>query len=235
MHRDLRDNSTLHSPSVPRISMSLFESIHQALPQTQCQRCGYDDCAAYAHAIADQQVPINRCPPGGAEGVQRLARITGQPVQALDEGCGAEGPRHIAWIDENWCIGCTLCIAACPTDAIVGANKAMHTVIEAECTGCELCIPVCPVDCIQLANVTGEATGWAAWSSPQAEHALQRYDVHQQRLARRDTQQAEARVRKAEQHQAHLVEDTKPAQASEMERRQAVIAAALAKARQRQR
>ena len=215
--------------------MSLFESIHQALPQTQCQRCGYDDCAAYAHAIADQQVPINRCPPGGAEGVQRLAAITGQPVQALDEDCGAEGPRHIAWIDENWCIGCTLCIAACPTDAIVGANKAMHTVIEAECTGCELCIPVCPVDCIQLANVTGDATGWAAWSAPQAEHALQRYGIHQQRLTRRDAQQAQARVAKAEQHQAHLAEDTKPAGASEMERRQSVIAAALAKARQRQR
>ena len=215
--------------------MSLFESIHQALPQTQCQRCGYADCAAYAHAIADQQAPINRCPPGGAEGVQRLARITGQPVQALDEGCGTEGPRSIAWIDENWCIGCTLCIAACPTDAIVGANKAMHTVIEAECTGCELCIPVCPVDCIQLSNVTGNATGWAAWSAPQAHHALQRYDIHLQRLTHRDARQAQARVHKAQQHQAHLAEDTKPADATEMDRRQSVIAAALAKARQRQR
>jgi electron transport complex protein RnfB len=215
--------------------MSLFESIHQALPQTQCQRCGYDDCAAYARAIADQQAPINRCPPGGAEGVQRLARITGQAVLPLDDSCGQEGPRSIAWIDENWCIGCTLCIAACPTDAIVGANKAMHTVIEAECTGCELCIPVCPVDCIQLSNVTGDATGWSAWSAPQAGHALQRYELHQLRLTRRDTQQAQARLEKAQAHQAKLAEDTKPAEASELARRQSVIAAALAKARARQR
>ncbi len=210
----------------------LFESIHQALPQTQCQRCGYQDCAAYAHAMADGQAPINRCPPGGDEGVARLAHITGQPKLPLDPTCGNEGPRTVAWIDENWCIGCTLCISACPTDAILGANKAMHTVIEAECTGCELCIPLCPVDCIQLDNVSGEATGWAAWSGAQANHALARYQVHQLRQVTSAHVKSAARVAKAEQHLVHLTTGTKPAAASEMARRKAVIAAALAKARE---
>ena len=105
-----------------------------ALPQTQCQRCGYPDCAAYAQAIADGQAAINQCPPGGAEGVQRLAALTGQPALPLNPEHGAEGPRHVAWIDEAWCIGCTLCIKACPVDCIVGGNKRMHTVIDDWCT-----------------------------------------------------------------------------------------------------
>ena len=147
-----------------------------ALPQTQCQRCGYPDCAAYAQAIADGQAAINQCPPGGAEGVQRLAALTGQPALPLNPEHGAEGPRHVAWIDEAWCIGCTLCIKACPVDCIVGGNKRMHTVIEAQCTGCELCIPACPVDCIALENVTGTRTGWAAWSAADADSARERYE-----------------------------------------------------------
>ena len=105
--------------------------------------------------------PINQCPPGGAEGIARLAALTGQPALPLNPDHGAEGPRSVAVIDEAWCIGCTLCIKACPTDAILGSNKLMHTVIEPHCTGCELCIPVCPVDCIALENVTGARTGWA--------------------------------------------------------------------------
>lgn len=157
---------------------SKANQIFAALPQTQCTRCGYADCQAYADAIAHEGAAINQCSPGGAEGIARLSQITGQVVQALNPENGIEGPRSVAFIDENWCIGCTLCIDVCPTDAIIGSNKLMHTVIEPHCTGCELCIPVCPVDCIELENVTGARTGWAAWSQQEANHALKRYTIH---------------------------------------------------------
>lgn len=143
---------------------ALADRILAALPQTQCTRCGFPDCAAYAQAIADGDAAINQCPPGGQQGIVQLAAITGQPVLPLNPANGQETPRAVAFIDEAWCIGCTLCIKACPVDAIVGSNKLMHTVIEPYCTGCELCIPVCPVDCIVLENVTADATGWDAWS-----------------------------------------------------------------------
>lgn len=152
------------------------------LPQTQCTRCGYPDCAAYAQAISNSEANINRCPPGGQEGIERLARLTGQMALALDPEYGLEGPRHMAWIDEAWCIGCTLCIDACPVDAIVGTHKLMHTVVESECTGCELCIPVCPVDCIQLENATPHQTAWSAWSQEQAQRAKSRYGQKLSRL-----------------------------------------------------
>ena len=152
--------------------------IHAVLPQTQCTRCGYPDCMAYAEAIGQSDAAINQCPPGGAEGVVRLADITGRPFLPLNPANGLETPRTVAVIDEAWCIGCTLCLPVCPTDAILGSNKMMHTVIEQHCTGCELCIAVCPVDCISLENVTGELTGWAAWSQIQADQALERYAFH---------------------------------------------------------
>ncbi|HWI80107.1 MAG TPA: electron transport complex subunit RsxB [Ramlibacter sp.] len=158
--------------------------IHAALPQTQCTRCGFADCAGYAQAIAAGEAGINQCPPGGAEGVARLADLTGRPALPLNPANGVEGPRAVAVIDEAWCIGCTLCIDACPTDAILGSNKLMHTVVERYCTGCELCVPVCPVDCIAMENATAERTGWRAWSPAQAAQALQRYEVRLQRLAR---------------------------------------------------
>lgn len=161
----------------------LAARIDAALPQTQCTRCGYPDCAAYAQAVAHEGAPINRCPPGGAEGVARLAALTGLPALPLDPACGLEAPRTIAVIDENWCIGCTLCIQACPTDAILGTHKHMHTVIAPHCTGCELCIPVCPVDCIVLENASGTATGWSAWSAEQAGHARARHAIHRLRTA----------------------------------------------------
>lgn len=160
-------------PTLPQAALAA--SLLDALPQTQCTRCGYPDCAAYAQAIASGQAGINQCPPGGAEGVRRLAALTGLPVQPLNPEHGAEGPRHIAWVDENACIGCTLCAQACPVDCIIGGPKRMHTVIEPQCTGCELCVPACPVDCIHLANVSGTHTGWAAWSQPQAIAARQRH------------------------------------------------------------
>ena len=133
--------------------IALADRINDALPQTQCTRCGFPDCKAYAQAIALDNVPINQCPPGGLEGVTILSKITGRPVLPLNPDNGTEGPMTVAVIDEAWCIGCTLCLKVCPTDAILGSNKVMHTVIEAACTGCDLCLPVCPVDCLSLIHI----------------------------------------------------------------------------------
>ncbi|MEO6408519.1 MAG: RnfABCDGE type electron transport complex subunit B [Burkholderiaceae bacterium] len=155
-----------------------------ALPQTQCTRCGYPDCRAYAVAMANGQADINRCPPGGAEGIARLSALTGRRARPLAVECGNEAPRRLALIDEDWCIGCTLCLDACPVDCIVGASKSMHTVIESECTGCELCIPVCPVDCISLVPATPGRTGWQAWGPAQANAARSRYAWHRERTER---------------------------------------------------
>ncbi len=157
----------------------LAERIHSALPQTQCTRCGYPDCLAYAQALAGREAEINQCPPGGADGIARLAALTGRPELPLNPANGVEAPRTVAVIDEAWCIGCTLCLPVCPTDAILGSNKQMHAVIEPYCTGCELCVAVCPVDCISLEPITAERTGWQAWSEQQADEALDRYRFHQ--------------------------------------------------------
>ena len=162
----------------------LVEALDGALPQTQCTRCGYPDCRRYAQAIAAGEAEINQCPPGGDEGIARLAALTGRPALPLNPVNGIEAPRQLAVIDEAWCIGCTLCLKACPADAIVGGPKGMHTVIESQCTGCELCLPPCPVDCISLVPVTGTRTGWSAWSAPQATEARERYEWHAQRLQR---------------------------------------------------
>jgi electron transport complex protein RnfB len=207
--------------------------ILDALPQTQCTRCGYPDCAAYAQAIADGKAAINQCPPGGAEGVARLAALTGLPVQALNPEFGNEGPMTVAVIDEDWCIGCTLCLKVCPTDAILGANKRMHTVIEPYCTGCELCIPVCPVDCIRMENVSGERTGWAAWSAQQADTARQRYDFHVLRLQRDEAENALRLEAKAQAKLADLPAHSQHTDPAVLDRKRAVIEAALARARAR--
>jgi len=164
--------------------VSVIARILDALPQTQCTRCGYPDCLHYAQAIDNGEADINQCPPGGMEGVVRLANITGKTVRPLNPQHGNEGPRTLAIIDEDWCIGCTLCIEACPTDAIIGSNKRMHTVIEPYCTGCELCIPVCPVDCIALEPVDATRTGWQAWSQASADEARARYAAKQARQVR---------------------------------------------------
>jgi Na+-translocating ferredoxin:NAD+ oxidoreductase subunit B len=168
-------DSDATNPSSQRQDIRV-QAIHALLPQTQCQRCGYEDCLSYAQAIATEGVAINRCPPGGAEGLHRLSQLTGQAVGPLDESCGQAQERTLAFIDEDWCIGCTLCIKACPVDAIVGSSKTMHTVIESVCTGCELCIPVCPVDCIEIEITTPGRTGWQAWDQRQADAALERYE-----------------------------------------------------------
>lgn len=209
----------------------LAARLHAALPQTQCTRCGYPDCAGYAQAIAAGEAGINQCPPGGAEGILRLADLTGRTPVALDPDIGVEGPRQMAVIDEDWCIGCTLCLDACPTDAIVGGNKRMHTVVERYCTGCELCVPVCPVDCISLENITGERTGWQAWSQAQAAEALARYEARNARKQREAVENDERLEQKALAKLADLPAHTHDAQGAELARKKSVIEAALARAR----
>ena len=206
---------------------TLAHRINAALPQTQCTRCGYPDCAAYAEAIAGGQARINQCPPGGFDGILRLAAITGQPAAPLNPANGLEGARNVAVIDEAWCIGCTLCLPVCPTDAILGSNKMMHTVIESACTGCELCVAVCPVDCISLENVTGERTGWDAWSRQEADMARSRYEFHissQQNHLVCDSDSLK-----------NIPKDSSPAHAAGLQqfadKKRAAIDAALAKAR----
>lgn len=213
---------------------SLIQAIDAALPQTQCTRCGYPDCHSYAVAVAQDQAGINQCPPGGQAGIERLAAITGQTVSPLNAEHGTEGPMTVALIDENWCIGCTLCIKVCPTDAIVGSNKRMHTVLPQYCTGCDLCLPVCPVDCISMHNVSGEQTGWAGWSPQQAAQARQRYDARQTRLGREQAATQARNLAKAEDKLAHLAEHSKHTEPEVLDRKRALIEAALAKARARQ-
>lgn len=135
----------------------LVEKIDAILPQTQCGQCGYPGCRPYAEAISRGEADINLCPPGGAEGVRRLADLLGREVTPLS---AEEKPKQVAIIDEQRCIGCTLCIQACPVDAIVGAPKQMHTVVESLCTGCELCVKPCPVECIRMEAVGESIETW---------------------------------------------------------------------------
>ncbi len=208
--------------------------IEAALPQTQCTRCGYLDCRAYAEAVAIGVAGINQCPPGGAQCIARLAAITGRPALPLDPVHGIEGPRLLAVIDEAWCIGCTLCITACPVDCIVGAPKQMHLVVAEQCTGCELCLTACPVDCISLVNVSSNASGWAAWSEAAADTAADRYQFHQQRQLR-DKQDNDARLfALAQAKLVNLAAASSITEPAELDRKHSMIAAAIARARAKQ-
>lgn len=148
-----------------RGSHDLAARIDRLLPQTQCGRCLYAGCRPYAEAIARGEARINRCPPGGAATIARLAQMLGVEPMALDPLHGAEAPASVVIIDEEACIGCTKCIQACPVDAIIGAARQMHTVIAAECTGCELCVPPCPVDCIAVVPAPPSPRAWR-WPAP---------------------------------------------------------------------
>jgi Na+-translocating ferredoxin:NAD+ oxidoreductase subunit B len=191
---------------------TLVDRINALLPQTQCTKCGYDGCKPYAQAIAEGQADINRCPPGSDIGVAKLSALLNIPAKPIDPQCGSPGPRQIAVINEEHCIGCTLCLAACPVDAIMGANKRMHTVIQDWCTGCDLCLPPCPVDCIDLIALPGNPP----WTEHDAALARERFE---RREARLDFSHTEAM--------------RSPPEQSSLHDKHSHIAAALAKARAR--
>jgi electron transport complex protein RnfB len=223
----------LKSPVPSSAAKSLADQIEDLLPQTQCTKCGYPACRPYAEAVAEGRAGYNQCPPGGAEGVARLAALLGKPVIPLNPVNGVERPRPVAVIDESLCIGCTLCIQACPVDAIVGAAKQMHTVVAELCTGCDLCVAPCPVDCIAMVDVTLGRTGWDAWSQPQADAARERHAFRTFRL-RREKEENDARLAakaaaklKAVEAESTLTPEEKAAQ----ERKKAIIQAAMERAR----
>jgi Na+-translocating ferredoxin:NAD+ oxidoreductase subunit B len=190
---------------------ALVESINALLPQTQCRRCGEDGCEPYAQAIAGGRAPIDRCPPGGPATIAALAELLHVPVLPPDASRGATESLAIAFIDEATCIGCTLCLRDCPTDAIVGAAKLMHTVLVDHCTGCGLCLPPCPVDCITLPAAGRD------WTVTDADRARERYDARSKRLSRKSSALAPASI----------------AATSSRNERRAAVAAALARARAR--
>ena len=212
---------------------SLADQIEDLLPQTQCTKCGYAGCRPYAQAIADGAADINQCPPGGVEGVRRLAALTGRAVVPINPANGIERPRPVAFIDEALCIGCTLCIQACPVDAILGAAKQMHSILPSLCTGCDLCVAPCPVDCISMLPVTGERTGWDAWPQEQANAARARHDFRTVRLQReRDENDARLAAKAVAKMKEVTAEATNtPEELAEKERKRAIIAAAMERAR----
>jgi len=219
---------------VPNVTdrVTLADRIEDLLPQTQCTKCGYDGCRPYAEAVARGEANYNQCPPGGAQGIARLAALLGKPMIPLNPANGEERARPLAVIDETLCIGCTLCMQACPVDAIVGAAKQMHTVVAELCTGCDLCVPPCPVDCIEMVPVTGERTGWEAWSPAQADAARVRHDRRNARLAReREAAEARAAARRAEAAAHSKARETQGAAPDEAANKRAIIQAALERAR----
>jgi electron transport complex protein RnfB len=226
-------SSSSPSPVPVPPSPSLADRIEALLPQTQCTKCGYPACRPYAEAIADGSASYNQCPPGGQEGVARLAQLLQKPVIPLNPANGVERPRPLAVIDEAACIGCTLCIQACPVDAIAGAAKQMHTVINDLCTGCDLCVPPCPVDCITMVDISGSRTGWDAWTQQQADEARARHDFRSFRLAREKQENDERLAAKAaEKLKAVAAESAAtPEQQAEQQRKKAIIQAAIERAR----
>lgn len=206
---------------------SLADSLDDLLPQTQCTQCGFAGCRPYAEAMAAGTTEINRCSPGGQAGVAALALATGRPEIPLDLSRGTPGPLLLAVIDESLCIGCTLCIRACPTDAIVGASKRMHSVLADWCTGCELCIPPCPMDCIRM-----EPAG-RDWTRADAELARARHQARAERLLR-DKAEHDARLAShAVDAPVAQAENTPAAAAPAPDAKLAMIQAAMERARAR--
>jgi len=215
------------------VTKTLADQLEDLLPQTQCTKCGYPACRPYAEAMASGEADINQCPPGGTEGVRRLAAATGRVVIPINPANGLERPRPVAFIDEALCIGCTLCIQACPVDAIMGAAKQMHTILPSLCTGCDLCVAPCPVDCIAMVPVTDERTGWDAWTQEQADAARSRHDFREARLRReRDENDARLAAKAVQKMREVTAEATNtPEELAEKERKRAIIAAAMERAR----
>jgi electron transport complex protein RnfB len=207
---------------------SLADRIDALLPQTQCTKCGFDGCRPYADAIAGGRTAINRCPPGGAAGIAKLAVLTERPPLPLDPVHGVEQPLRVAVIDESLCIGCTLCIQACPVDAIIGAARRMHSVIARWCNGCDLCIAPCPMDCIAMVPVPPPRT----WSGDDARQSRERYLARKARLVHerveRDQRLAARALAKLDELEQRT--DLAPDEAA---RKQAVVRAAIERARAR--
>jgi len=187
---------------------TLTAQIDELLPQTQCTKCGYSACLPYAEAIAAGAADINQCPPGGAAGIAKLAALLQRDAKPLNPANGMQRRRTVALIDEARCIGCTLCIQACPVDAIVGAAKCMHTVIAELCTGCDLCVPPCPVDCIAMLPVP---QAQAPWTRDMAGTARARFEFRSVRLARDAAERAERLARKAQETLEQPMPDAKKA------------------------
>ena len=227
----MHDNGVFAIPA-SAVTKSLADILEDLLPQTQCTKCGYPACRPYAEAIAAGEADINQCPPGGIEGVRRLAGATGRTVIPINPVNGVERPRPVAWIDESLCIGCTLCIQACPVDAILGASKQMHTILPDLCTGCDLCVAPCPVDCISMSPVT-ETTGWAAWSQQDADAARARHDFRTGRLERERLENDARLAAKAVQKMRDVTAESTntPEELAEKERKRAIIAAAIERAK----
>lgn len=207
--------------------LTLADRIDALLPQTQCTKCGYDGCQPYAQAIADGAAPINRCPPGGDEGIAALATLLNTATLALDQSRGAPGPLLVARIDEAHCIGCMLCIRACPVDAIVGANKRMHTVLTDWCTGCDLCVAPCPVDCIDMVPAD------RAWTPADAAISRQRHRARQNRLTRETAHNERLMAAAAELDVAAAATPPPASSADDETRKRSAIESALARARAR--
>jgi electron transport complex protein RnfB len=204
----------------------LADRIDALLPQTQCTKCGHEGCRPYAQAIAAGAEPIDRCPPGGDEGIAALAGLLSVPIVPLDATRGEHGPLRVAVIDEAHCIGCTLCIQACPVDAIVGANKRMHTVLADVCTGCDLCVPPCPVDCIDM------VPAHRAWTPDDADSSRRRYRARNARLSRLAADNARLMAGTAQAAAAPAADAAAPAM-HDAERKRSAVESALARARAR--
>jgi electron transport complex protein RnfB len=215
------------------VTPTLADQIENLLPQTQCTKCGYPACRPYAEAIATGQANYNQCPPGGQEGVARLAALLKLPAIELNASHGNERVRPVALIDEAFCIGCTLCIQACPVDAIVGAAKQMHTVLPGLCTGCDLCVAPCPVDCISMIDVSSEETGWDAWSQQQADQSRALFNARQKRLERERHENDERLLAKATEKLITVSKEIARSdeELREIQRKKAIINAAIERAR----
>jgi electron transport complex protein RnfB len=220
------------------VNTELVDAIDALLPQTQCTKCGYDGCRPYAQAIAQDEADINQCPPGGREGIRKLARLLNRSEIPLNPANGSELPRLAAVIDETRCIGCMLCIKACPVDAIVGAAKRMHTVLTASCTGCDLCLPPCPVDCIDLVELDALARQGNLHAATLASRSIddvartsrERFGFRQSRVAREHALRHERLALKAKDKLSGLEQQPR---SQDLDRKKAAVQAALERARAR--